>query len=198
MSGFFVRVRCTRDAEHAFLLYMVIVVAVIVKEDRIMMMMMMMKTLTLVLCLFGIGLSLHCSDDGDGDGDADADGDGDGDGDTDGDGDGDGDADADSDECGVGCMEGLTCCGGRCVNTSYDPAHCGGCDSPCTGALSYCGGGTCTEPPCDDGSSCEGDPGCCGGNCCTAGQVCCIVVGGPQAPPMCYDGLCPGGCPLCP
>ncbi|NUP08331.1 MAG: hypothetical protein HOW73_19950 [Polyangiaceae bacterium] len=44
-------------------------------------------------------------------------------------------------ECPTGSME----CGGDCVDTSSDPAHCGGCDAPCAPGLAcqqgVCGGG---------------------------------------------------------
>lgn len=102
----------------------------------------------------------------------------------------------DTDAC-DGCMEGLECCAGRCVNLSYDPAHCGACDAPCTGDPAYCDGGTCSAPPCDTTCTGEGEL-CCGESCCAAGQICCVVVGGPLGPPTCHDDVCPGGCPLCP
>jgi hypothetical protein len=95
-----------------------------------------------------------------------------------------------------GCMEGLDCCAGRCVNLSYDPAHCGACDSPCAGDPPYCEGGACTTPPC--ATTCPEGQFCCGGSCCTPGQICCVVLGGPVGPPTCHDDVCPGGCPLCP
>ena len=44
--------------------------------------------------------------------------------------------------CGLSCVGGTTDCGGLCVDTDNDPAHCGGCDNACgdgEGVL----GGTC-------------------------------------------------------
>ncbi len=103
---------------------------------------------------------------------------------------------ADAPGCDVECMEGLTCCDGRCVNLNHDPDHCSACNSPCNEAAPYCNYGTCETPPCD--TECTGPTECCGTNCCNPGQICCIVEGGPIGPPTCHDDVCPGGCPLCP
>lgn len=48
----------------------------------------------------------------------------------------------------AGCNDGETTCGGACVDTQTDAAHCGGCDMPC-GDGETCEGGTCVAPdPC--------------------------------------------------
>lgn len=102
----------------------------------------------------------------------------------------------DAPACEGGCMTGLTCCGGRCVNLQHDPAHCSRCGNACTGATPFCAMGACAARPCD--VMCIGTKFCCGGNCCDLGQVCCQVDGpGPSGGPACYDGVCPGGCPPC-
>jgi len=109
-------------------------------------------------------------------------------------------ADADAGGCGSEpeCMTGLLCCGGRCVNPLHDPGHCGGCDSPCGPSSPFCDGGACAPRPCDTGIACVGTTYCCGLFCCGLDQVCCVVEGpGPIGGPRCYDGVCPGGCPLC-
>jgi hypothetical protein len=98
--------------------------------------------------------------------------------------------------CEEGCMSGLSCCDDRCVNPLHDPAHCSGCGSACTNATPFCDSGTCTVRPCE--VECIGTMFCCGGNCCDLDQICCQVDGpGPGIGPACYDGFCPGGCPMC-
>jgi hypothetical protein len=44
--------------------------------------------------------------------------------------------------CGIGCFGGSTKCGNRCVDTTLDPFHCGGCFKACDGGLS-CKSSTC-------------------------------------------------------
>lgn len=96
------------------------------------------------------------------------------------------------------CLEGLTCCEGRCANLDRDPHHCSACGTACTGTTPFCDMGTCTEPPCDPTAGCTGVANCCSAECCVGTQVCCIVEGpGPLAPARCYDDYCPGGCPAC-
>ncbi len=48
-------------------------------------------------------------------------------------------------EAGVGPCATVVC-GGRCVDTASDPAHCGGCGRPCGGATPACLGGSCSCP----------------------------------------------------
>jgi hypothetical protein len=157
-------------------------------------------------CITGFHpVALECVPDIVTDADADADGDGDADADADADGDADADADADGDadvpdaaECPDACMTGLECCDGRCVNPLHDPAHCGGCGRPCAEPLPFCNLGSCARRPCESGTTCDPGRSCCGIECCTASQLCCVVEGpGPIGGPGCYDGVCPGGCPLC-
>lgn len=96
------------------------------------------------------------------------------------------------------CLEGLTCCDGRCANLDRDPHHCSACGTACTGTTPFCDMGTCSEPPCDPTAGCTGVANCCHTECCVGTQVCCIVEGpGPLAPARCYDDYCPGGCPAC-
>ncbi len=103
------------------------------------------------------------------------------------------------------CPGGLTNCSGSCVDTTADPAHCGGCDQPCAFAH---GQAACTDSACvlqacdagwgdcntDDTDGCEADttsdPLNCGGcdQPCDPGLVC--NAGG------CTD-QCPGGLTNC-
>ncbi|MDP3214475.1 MAG: hypothetical protein Q8S73_10260, partial [Deltaproteobacteria bacterium] len=78
------------------------------------------------------------------------------------------------------CAEAQITCGGRCVDPTVDPAHCGACGASCSAGQS-CVAGACemgcpgTEAACDgqcfnlqtDGANC----GACGRTC-AAGQVC--------------------------
>ena len=41
---------------------------------------------------------------------------------------------------------GLMTCGGECVDTSWDPQHCGDCSTACSGATSSCAGSLCVAP----------------------------------------------------
>ena len=95
------------------------------------------------------------------------------------------------------CGLGLSCCGARCANPSYDPDNCGGCGNVCPNHRRFCNAGACEGIPCED-VSCIGIQYCCGVHCCDMDQICCIVEGpGPVVGPQCYDGFCPGGCPSC-
>ncbi len=69
------------------------------------------------------------------------------------------------------CSGGLSDCGGTCVDTDVNPAHCGGCGSACA-VGETCAGGTCSCVPSCGGRSCGGDG--CGGTCgtCASGRVC--------------------------
>jgi hypothetical protein len=103
---------------------------------------------------------------------------------------------ADAPGCEEGCMAGLICCDERCVNPMHDPEHCSACGNPCTGSTPFCASGLCTARPCE--IDCIGTRFCCGMSCCDMEQICCEVDGpGPGMGPACYDGFCPGGCPLC-
>ena len=105
--------------------------------------------------------------------------------------------------CSPACAQFRDCCNGACVNTANDPLNCGICGRQCTGATSYCSGGTCTAPQCNqDAGACGAGTTCCGQSCCGADQYCCAnegPVGG--LPPQCRNkdaGTCPQGCaPLC-
>ena len=83
-----------------------------------------------------------------------------------------------------GCFNGLSCCGGACVNLANDPLNCGACGVTCSGDTSMCNNG-CVKPTCAPA--------------CTGSQICCLVNrAGPAPPPACYDGpTCPVGCPFC-
>jgi len=103
---------------------------------------------------------------------------------------------------GGGCPEALTDCDGACVDTSYDPSHCGGCFLPCEGS---CVEGTCTTsctPSCSDRAC--GDDGC-GGSCgsCPSGYFCssgaCVSSCTPSCSGLsCGDDGCGGSCGTCP
>lgn len=41
------------------------------------------------------------------------------------------------------CADGESTCGGRCVDTGWDPLHCGACDVTCSGDTDSCGAGRC-------------------------------------------------------
>lgn len=95
-----------------------------------------------------------------------------------------------------GCSGGKTSCGGRCVDTSTDPSHCGGCNMACP-VGEECVGGQCQCPA--GTSRCSGvcintatDPANCGGcgGQCDEFQIC---VGGECE---CPEGLapCSSGC----
>jgi len=55
--------------------------------------------------------------------------------------------------CTLECPAGLTRCGQYCADTQVDPAHCGGCDRPCTfaHAASSCAAGACLLGACEAG-----------------------------------------------
>ncbi len=97
-----------------------------------------------------------------------------------------------------GCTGGLVDCGGACVNTTTDPAHCGGCDTACD-AASFCSNSSCTTDCPTSTTECNRscvdtgtDPMNCGGcgAVCASGETC---SGGACA---CSAGLvdCGSGC----
>lgn len=80
-----------------------------------------------------------------------------------------------------GCAQGLTACGGGCVNTQSSPEHCGGCGRAC-GENQVCASGSCSGAGCPPGQT-QCDAACadlnddaahCGmcGRACAAGQSC--------------------------
>jgi hypothetical protein len=92
--------------------------------------------------------------------------------------------------------QGLTDCGGVCVDLSTNSGHCGACFNACQGA-DFCGGGACLRGCLALGSPCTyGVDECCGGAClygvcqcspsrdvCANGSTCCSgICGG--------DGFC--------
>ncbi|MFK7989468.1 MAG: FG-GAP-like repeat-containing protein, partial [Sandaracinaceae bacterium] len=98
-------------------------------------------------------------------------------------------------DAGLSCPMGLADCSGACVDTGTNPAHCGGCASPCptaVGVTAVCIASTCGSVCAPGTLDCNGDPsdGCevdatsddnCGGcgNVCPASQAC---VSGSCAP----------------
>lgn len=79
-----------------------------------------------------------------------------------------------------GCAQGQADCGGRCIDTLSNPAHCGGCNLPCAVGAS-CVNGACALGCAQGQSMCEGgctttvsDPANCGscGQSCAPGQFC--------------------------
>jgi hypothetical protein len=101
------------------------------------------------------------------------------------------------------CPAGQTRCGGACVSTANDPAHCGACGVSC-GPGGVCRGGTCTMVLCvAPFTNCNGacvdlsvDGNHCGrcGAACVAGQAC--VAGRCAFTPVCPAGQtnCNGAC----
>ncbi|MBM4357354.1 MAG: pre-peptidase C-terminal domain-containing protein [Deltaproteobacteria bacterium] len=62
------------------------------------------------------------------------------------------------------CEAPLSACDALCVDTRYDPAHCGACDAACPDGAA-CLDGTCTKGPKADGEHCASDDECYGGVC---------------------------------
>ena len=50
--------------------------------------------------------------------------------------------------CAPDCAVGQSTCGGSCVDTASNVAHCGGCNMPCANS-EVCAGGSCQPPTCD-------------------------------------------------
>jgi hypothetical protein len=96
------------------------------------------------------------------------------------------------------CGPGTTSCGGKCANTSTDPANCGGCGHACP-SVETCTGGKCACPTAGQtlcGASCidtQSDPQNCGGcgKACGAGEVC---AGGSCGCTTAGQTVCGGGC----
>lgn len=99
--------------------------------------------------------------------------------------------------CTEGCGSG-TACGASCVDTSRDPAHCGGCDRVCptaANATAVCTGGACGLECANGWADCDGtmengcetstatDPASCGG----CGNACPVL---PNAVARCTAGTC--------
>jgi hypothetical protein len=84
------------------------------------------------------------------------------------------------------CTNGLSCCGGTCVNETNDPHNCGGCGSGCGAGGSVammCYGSMCVASRCQP--ACKND------------AICCEIEEGPTGS-QCVNGTtCPVGCPTC-
>ncbi len=91
-----------------------------------------------------------------------------------------------------GCPEGYEVCGGACVTTDNDPAHCGGCDEACEDD-EVCGVGQCLSD-CPDGTVA------CGGSCVDLQSDAAHCGGCDEACPAgngtatCSDGMCALAC----
>jgi hypothetical protein len=97
------------------------------------------------------------------------------------------------------CRDGLARCGGACVDTDVEPAHCGRCDDACEappGGSPVCAGGEC-------GVRCDPGRAACGGACaeCPAEHVAATACDGARCvATACEDDalLCDGACAVCP
>jgi hypothetical protein len=98
------------------------------------------------------------------------------------------------------CTGGLKLCGGTCVDTQTDAAHCGGCGLACH-TMQTCEAGDCACPPgsIDCGASCDqccSDLDCAGAGVICEGGLCCIQggqvcsTGGCCFQSFCLDGVC--------
>jgi hypothetical protein len=109
-----------------------------------------------------------------------------------------GDVDLPNNGCAGGSTS-QTCPGSSsCVNLESNPAHCGGCDTPC-GAGLICAGGACVSP-CGSLSNCGGncvneqnDPNNCGG--CAAASL--FYTCPPTATCVAGECQCPAGNTMC-
>lgn len=91
---------------------------------------------------------------------------------------------ATADETGPACE---TCGGAACIDTTSDPAHCGGCDSPCPAGIA-CDAGSCACP--NDAMHC--------GDACVDVNADGTHCGGCDLPCepglVCLTGVCSAGC----
>jgi hypothetical protein len=111
-------------------------------------------------------------------------------------------------QCGISCPSGQTSCGGKCVDTTSDPANCGGCAPP-NGSGAVCAPGvlcvnsgcsptlSCPSPSVNCGSRCvdaQNDDAHCGGcnNACAAGTACKLG----QCVPTCDAAQGLAACPV--
>jgi hypothetical protein len=70
-----------------------------------------------------------------------------------------------------GATAAARCCNGACVDISSDPAHCGGCDTPCIGGQGC--ESVASTPQCDiSPANTSGRCGCDGTDDCPLGQIC--------------------------
>lgn len=74
---------------------------------------------------------------------------------------------------GAGCPEGLSACGGGCVDPRYDPQHCGGCDQACAPGLA------CLDGACVGGGATVCTPG--AQEVCFSGPAAALGMGACQA-----------------
>ncbi len=85
--------------------------------------------------------------------------------------------------CNLSCVGGTTKCGDGCVDTDYDPSHCGACDTTCPANEVCAGGGCCTlgllfcDAACTDVDASDSHCGACGTAC-------------SGATPHCLNGTC--------
>ncbi len=94
------------------------------------------------------------------------------------------------------CEAPLAACGDACVDTRYDPAHCGACGNTCP-ANSACLDGTCTKGPNADGEHCASNEDCNGGVCLTEDE---FGLAKGMCASLCNPGLgidCPDPATVC-
>jgi len=76
---------------------------------------------------------------------------------------------------GAACSAGQACCAGSCVDTTMDPANCGGCGTVCTPESPQCMGGSCICP--ESGRACDAPMAGAFGMGGSLGETCCPGVG---------------------
>jgi hypothetical protein len=89
----------------------------------------------------------------------------------------------------VACFQGLTACGGSCVDTRTAQANCGGCGIVCSPQQTCCGG------DCVNLNTNRRNCGACG-NLCPAGTDCCNGTCACVSPQICCRGSCQAGPPV--